>query len=231
MTITIVQGNDKELETSDVNIVIDVIRAFTFAHCAFIRGVDKILLVKTVEEAFELKGSNPTYLLAGEVNGLEIKGFDFDNSPSLISKYNLEGRTLVQKTTNGVKATLYSLDADSVFVTGYSNAKTTADYVKKFYCSNNQNKFINLVASHPSGDDDLACAKYIKGILEDNINDSSSEVVKRIKTSHVANKFFDPEQPEFNEEDITFCLKELESDFVMKVNQTNCIPRIERVDL
>ncbi|MGJ9383700.1 2-phosphosulfolactate phosphatase [Salipaludibacillus sp. CF4.18] len=231
MLIKIVQGNDKELEFSDVNVVIDVIRAFTFAHHAFIQGAKQILLVKTVEEAFELKKSNPSYLLAGEVKGRGIEGFDLDNSPSLISKCNLNGRSLVQKTTNGVNATLHALNADIVFVTGYSNAKNTADYVKKLYCSINQDNSIHLVASHLSGDDDLACAEYIKGILEENIIESAKMVEKRIQASHVAEKFYDSERPEFKEEDIAICLKELESDFVMIVNQTNRVPRIERVDI
>jgi len=57
-----------------------------------------------------LKASDPALLLAGEIKGLGIPGFDLDNSPYRVAQAKLEGRRLVQKTTNGVKATLAALD-------------------------------------------------------------------------------------------------------------------------
>jgi len=108
--IRILQGTDRRYPDADINIVIDVIRAFTVAHVAFLRGVREILLVNTVEEAMALKASDPALLLAGEIKGLGIPGFDLDNSPYRVAQAKLEGRRLVQKTTNGVKATLAALD-------------------------------------------------------------------------------------------------------------------------
>lgn len=73
MTITIVQGNDHSLPFSDIHIVIDVIRAFTVAHYAFLNGAKKILLVQTAEEALKLKESHPDYLLMEKNMGLRLK--------------------------------------------------------------------------------------------------------------------------------------------------------------
>ena len=42
-------------EVDGVVVVIDVLRAFTTAAFAFDRGADEILLVSTVEEAFEVR--------------------------------------------------------------------------------------------------------------------------------------------------------------------------------
>src|SRR5699024_11960730 len=95
-----------------------------------------------------------------------IRGFYLDNSHYNITSKNVAVKTLIQKTTNGIQATLQCLSSDHVFVTGYTNAKTTSQFIKHKF-ARDQRKSINIIASHPSGDDDLACAQYIKSILED----------------------------------------------------------------
>lgn len=94
-----------------------------------------------------------------------------------------------------------------------------------------QRKSINIIASHPSGDDDLACAQYIKSILENANAISSKEVAKRIKHSHVAKKFFDKSNPNFIPEDMECCMIELDTGFVMKVRNNDKIPMIEKVNV
>ncbi|PLR82412.1 2-phosphosulfolactate phosphatase [Bacillus canaveralius] len=230
MKITIHQGHQHQLEPSDINIVIDVIRAFTVAHYAFRGGVKEILLVKEVSQAVRLKEQYPNCLLAGEVGGLPIKGFDLDNSPRNVSTHNMFGKTIVQKTTNGVKATLNALEANDVFVTGFSNARSTAEYVKKL-AAQIDDAVINIIASHPDGDDDLACAQYMKSIIEGVYSMKAEEVVKRIVNCRAAEKFFDESQPEFDHDDIYFCIKELPEEFVMRVDVGRGIPRILMVTL
>jgi 2-phosphosulfolactate phosphatase len=229
MNIKIHQGNDHLFEPSDINVVIDVIRAFTVAHYALLNGAKEILLVGTLEEAFQLKKRHPDFLLAGEVAGLPIEGFDLDNSPARIANQDLTGKTLVQKTTNGVKATLHALNAEHVFVTGFSNARTTARHIANLCKQANRDNCINIIASHPSSDDDLACAEYMQQIIQGAIHSDSDDIVARIKGSIVASKFFDETKSEFNFMDILYCSRELDSPFVMKVNRSNPIPTIERI--
>lgn len=223
--IDIIQGNDKNLKDADINIVIDVIRAFTTSFVAFSNGAKEIMLVNEVEKAFELKRENPNYVLAGEIKALRIDGFDTDNSPYNMSKMDLENRTLIQKTTNGVKATLNSLNANRVFVTGFSNAKTLANYIKSLRDIDT----INIIASHPDGDDDLAVAEYLKcKILNQEIDTDST--IKRILESKASEKFFDIENRDFSEVDITnFCIKEVDSNFIMEVDKNSLIPTIRKV--
>ncbi|CAH0345430.1 2-phosphosulfolactate phosphatase [Bacillus sp. CECT 9360] len=229
MDVNIYQGNEHRLASADINIVIDVIRAFTVAHYAFLNGAKEILLAGTIDEAFDLKEMYPHYLLAGEVKGLPIDGFDLDNSPYRISMHDLTDRTLVQKTTNGVKATLHALDARHVFVTGFSNAKTTARYIRSLCKQANSSLQINIVASHPTSEEDLACAEYLKEIVLGGNFLHPKDVVARIKASRAAEKFFDETKPEFDPRDISICTRELNSSFVMKVNQASRIPSIERI--
>lgn len=233
--IRICQGTDKPYPAADVNVVIDVIRAFTVAHIAFQRGVREIFLVNTVEEAVTLRSQHPHYLLAGEIKGLPIPGFDLDNSPYRVSRSQLDGRTLVQKTTNGVKATLAALSARHVFVTGFSNAAHTASHVRSLV-ARGECRSINLIASHPQDDDDLACAEFIRGrVLQQDQLDPVT-VVSRIRGARSAAKFQATEPNEFEPRDLDFCVQEVASDFVMQVAQDQQVPCIrpcssERVDL
>ncbi|MGG4094504.1 2-phosphosulfolactate phosphatase [Paenibacillus lautus] len=228
MPIQIIQGHHHTLEASHINVVIDVIRAFTVAHYAFINGVQGIILAGTLDDALRLKKIDPDFLLAGEIQGLPIPGFELDNSPVRLHNLDLRKKFLIQKTTNGVTATLNALSTEHLFVTGFTNAKTTAEFIKRNLLKKDDDMIINLIASHPSGDDDLACAQYISEILQDTNRISAEETIERIRKSKAAEKFYDNEKPEFLQEDISFCIQELPSDFVMKVNLNKSNPLIER---
>ena len=227
MQVNIYQGRATSPQVAEITIVIDVIRAFTVAHYAFLQGASSIYLAETVEQAFQISEKQQELLLAGEVGGLPIEGFDLDNSPYDIKGKNLKKRTLIQVTTNGVRATLNNLSSEQVFVTGFANAKQTALFIKANIAETSK---VNIIASHPTGDDDLACAEYISSILKGSDAITKEEVIKRILHSSAAQKFFDKNKPNFKPEDILLCTKELNSGFVMKVNKLSKIPKIERVN-
>jgi 2-phosphosulfolactate phosphatase len=50
-------------QASGTTIIIDVFRAFTTEAYAFLQGAEKIIPVKTLEEAYELKKQNPEFVL------------------------------------------------------------------------------------------------------------------------------------------------------------------------
>ncbi|MDZ4074151.1 MAG: 2-phosphosulfolactate phosphatase [Hylemonella sp.] len=225
--IRILQGSDQPYPDADINIVIDVIRAFTVAHVAFLRGVREILLVNTVEEAMTLKASDPALLLAGEIKGLGIPGFDLDNSPYRVAQAELEGRRLVQKTTNGVKATLAALEARHVFVTGYSNAMNTARHVRHLLARKGL-RTVNVIASHAQDDDDLACAEYIRDQILGLDQLRVADVVERIRRSRPAAKFLAVSAGDFEPRDLDICVRAVPSGFVMEVDRLGKVPSIRR---
>ena len=226
----ILQGSSQPYPASDINIVIDVIRAFTVSHIAFLRGVREVLLVNTVEEALVLRANNPAYLLAGEIGGLPIEHFDLDNSPLTFSLADIEHKTLVQKTSNGVKATLLALNAETILVTGLSNARNTANYAQKI-AAGKEHCIINIIASHAGDDDDLACAGYIQDILLGLNKIKIEDIQSRIKNSRPAQKFFDPAQIKFDSRDMDFCTREIQCDFVMEVDKSAPTPRLIKKQL
>ena len=89
MQVNIYQGRAISPQVAEITIVIDVIRAFTVAHYAFLQGASSIYLAETVEQAFQISEKQQELLLAGEVGGLPIEGFDLDNSP-----YDIKGKNL-----------------------------------------------------------------------------------------------------------------------------------------
>lgn len=226
--IRILQGTEQPYPDADINIVIDVIRAFTVAHVAFLRGAREIQLVNTVEEALALKRRHPDYLLAGEIKGLGIPGFDLDNSPHRVARAELLGRTLVQKTTNGVKATLAALGARQVFVTGYSNAANTARHVRALLAGDGLPS-VNVIASHGYDDDDLACAEYIRDQILGLGQVAPETVVQRIRRSRPAAKFLVPEPGEFEPRDLDYCTQTPPSDFVMAVDRQGFVPTVRKL--
>ncbi len=185
MEIVISQGHYPPANPDGITVVIDVIRAFTTAHYAFAGGARCIHLVATAPEALAMKQADPTLLLAGEVNALPIDGFDFGNSPWEIQHADVRDRELVQRTTNGVIATLRARDSAAVLVAGLINAEATASYLLAHAPPR-----VVLVASHPTGDEDVACAEYIAGLLG-GPGIGLDEAAHRTRTAKAATKFYD----------------------------------------
>jgi 2-phosphosulfolactate phosphatase len=111
-------------------VVVDVLRAFTTAAAAFAGEVEEILLVSTVEEAFELRARYPDYLLIGEVDGLPVNGFDLPNSPSALQDLNLSSKRLVQRTTAGTQGVVRATGAERLLAASLCVASATCEYIK-----------------------------------------------------------------------------------------------------
>src|SRR5215467_3701560 len=84
-------------------VAVDVLRAFTTSAYAFAAGASHIFLCADVDEALAFKAANPGAVAMGEDRGRRIHGFDFSNSPVEVSKADLDGVTLVQRTSAGTR--------------------------------------------------------------------------------------------------------------------------------
>jgi 2-phosphosulfolactate phosphatase len=132
----------------------------------------------------------------------------------------------VQKTSNGVKATLLALNADTLLVTGLANAKNSALYARRLAAAKTACT-INIIASHADDDDDLACAEYIRDLVLDARAIDVEAIKRRIRESRPAQKFYDPNIPDaLDARDITHCAREVACDFVMQVDKSALPPRI-----
>lgn len=94
----------EKTSTTDVSIMVDALRASS----SIILGLNnfkEIIPCFTPEEAFEL-GEKYNAILAGEREGIKIKGFDIGNSPKAIETYKIPPEkkdTLILTTSNGTR--------------------------------------------------------------------------------------------------------------------------------
>ncbi len=109
-------------------VVIDVFRASTTTICLMERSLDELKVVATVEEAVSLKEKG--FVLIGERGAKPLQGFEFDNSPYLISKLDWSGKKVVLTTSNGTRALIAVQACKNVVVAGFRNIDAIADYVR-----------------------------------------------------------------------------------------------------
>jgi 2-phosphosulfolactate phosphatase len=198
-------------------VAIDVIRAFTTAAYAFAAGASDIILVGTVEEALALRERFPGALVMGEVDGLPVAGFDFDNSPTEIAAHDLSGRRLIQRTSAGTQGIVRSTLAERLLASSFVCAGATARYLRQL-----QPEMITFVITGilygRDGDEDTACADYLTALLRAERPDPAP-FIRRVYESTAGRLFTDPTHPEFSPIDLERCAEVDRFDFALVVER------------
>jgi 2-phosphosulfolactate phosphatase len=137
-------------------VVIDVMRAFTTAAWAFHLGAERIVLLRHLEEALELKSRTPGSLAFQD--GALQAGFDLANSPVQIQHLDLVGRTVFQRTSAGTQGALAASGCEPLICTGFATADATAAHLRL-----TQPDHLAFVITGEDGRaaEDVACAEYI----------------------------------------------------------------------
>jgi 2-phosphosulfolactate phosphatase len=151
---------DAEVPAGTVVIVIDVIRAFTTAAVAFERGATEIVCVPSVEAGRGLRRQHPDRLLAGEAGGLKPADFDFGNSPFEMSAAHLDGRRLIQATTNGTRGLVRYPAPAALLAVSARNVGATARWIGK-----NHGETPCILVCTGRTAEDWACARYLSELL------------------------------------------------------------------
>lgn len=198
-------------------IVIDVLRAFTTAAFAFDAGVEAIMPVSEIDEAFALRGEHPQWLIMGEEGGLPVKGFDFSNSPAALLEQDLTGRHMVQRTSSGTQGVVRSRNADRLLVSSLCCARATVEHVSRLQP---QSVTMVITGSHAEGlgDEDQACADYMEALMLGESIDAES-VIQRVRASQAGQKFIDPERPQFSPLDLELAVDVDRFSFAMVVRR------------
>jgi 2-phosphosulfolactate phosphatase len=164
-------------EARGVVIVIDVIRAFTVAAYACAGGARRLWLVRSTDEAFALRQQETRALLAGEIAGRLIPGFDLNNSPSLMAATNVQGRTIIQRTGAGTQGAAGAINATHLLVSSLANARATASYARNL--ADTTGGLVTLLPTQAPGpghqdvDEDIICADYLEALLREQENASA----------------------------------------------------------
>lgn len=111
---------------ADALIVIDQIRASTTITTLLDLGCSVLIVTGSLAAARRL-GRETGSLLVGERHTRRPPGFDYDNSPSILSRAPVRGRSVVLSTTNGTAMLRRVRRADRVLVGCIRNARACAE--------------------------------------------------------------------------------------------------------
>ncbi|MCP2329558.1 2-phosphosulfolactate phosphatase [Hamadaea flava] len=157
----VIMGMDAEMPVGGVVIVIDVIRAFTTAAVAFERGVTEIACARSVEVGRTLCQRYPDRLLVGEANGIKPPDFDLGNSPMELATAQLDGRALIQATSNGTLGLARCPDPVALLAVSARNVGAAARWI-----ASNHADAPRVILCTGRTAEDWACARYLAGLLD-----------------------------------------------------------------
>lgn len=218
MKITIYELIEGARKATGLTVIIDVFRAYSLEAYLFASGVEKIIPVSTIEEAFSLKRQNPEYLLAGERGGAKYEGFDFGNSPSSFVGEKLYGKTVIHTTSAGTQGISNAVNAEEIVVGSFVNATATARYIMA-----RNPETVSLVCMGKDGvrsaEEDTLCAEYLKELLEGKPAKNIDEELLNLRNTS-GRKFFDETRKTiFPERDFWMCIKRDIFPFVIKTGE------------
>jgi len=200
-----------------VTVVIDVFRAFSVACYAYARGARRIIPVAEIETALTLKREHPEYLAIGERGGRKVETFDFGNSPTEISQFDIRGKTLIQTTSAGTQGLTNASQADIVLTGSLVNAAAICAYIEKLGPERVSIVRMGLAAKERSTEDDL-CAELLRARLSGEGYDVSG-VRKALRAAPAAQKFFDPAATWAPEGDFDLCTDVDRFGFVLRMSR------------
>jgi 2-phosphosulfolactate phosphatase len=153
----------------EVAVVVDVLRAFSFAAYALDAGVECVILMDDVDETLALATVIPG-ALAGK-DGVPDDRFDLFNSPGqLLERHDLPGKTIVHRTTAGTVGAVASRHVPHLFCASFVVAGATVERIRQLGPDS-----VAFVITGGSGlaDEDLACAQYMAARLSGNDIDAA----------------------------------------------------------
>jgi len=207
-----------------VVVVLDVLRAFTVSAYALAGGARELLLVRGVEEALTLRDeAHPEALLAGEVGGRLIPGFDLNNSPARMQSAEVRDRLIIQRTGAGTQGAVNARHASRLLVASLVNARATATHAARLAAEVGADQ-ITLMPTAGSFEDggrqtieDDACADYLEALLTGNEDADAvlARSIERISAGECSGIFFQGME-DFPAGDVTAALAANRFDFAME---------------
>ncbi len=197
-------------------VVIDVMRACTVAAWALHLGASELILVDDVEQAVAVAAEIPESLLCKD--GAPDARFHLHNSPRHLLDLNVNGRTIVQRTTAGTRAAVAAQEADHLFCASFVVASATAKALRTI----GPGKLTFVVSGGLEADEDLACAEYIAELVDGGKPDARA-FLNRAFVSAAANDLREGVAKGFrgvSEHDVAMCLELDKFHFVMQAKRT-----------
>lgn len=197
--------------------IIDVFRAFTTAAVALANGATKIIMVRDVEQALALRAEGAGEICMGEVGGRAPPGFDLGNSPFEASKADIEGRTIIQRTSAGTQGIVAASQATRLYAGSLLTASATARAILRQAPTD-----VTLVAMGLDGarrsDEDELCAIHLRNLLQGRPG-STSGTRDVILAGPQIPAFHDPAKPHLHPRDLEIALEIDRYDFAVLISR------------
>lgn len=114
-------------------VIIDVLRATTTIITALHNGAAGLIPVADMDEVNKIAKNldSSQYLLCGEKNGVKIEGYHLGNSPLEYTPDNIEGKTLIFKTSNGTQAIARAGKAKEILIGSFLNIDSVVEALRE----------------------------------------------------------------------------------------------------
>ncbi|MFW6281757.1 MAG: 2-phosphosulfolactate phosphatase [bacterium] len=218
MDINIYQFIEGAKKAEGLTVIIDVFRAYTTACYLFANNAGSIYVTSEVEKARSLAKNIEESILIGERNGIKLEGFDYGNSPYIISKNNFNNKNIVFTTSAGTKGIINAKKAEKIITGSFVNASAVASYIK-----NKKPEKVSLVAMGINGikkaDEDILLAEHLKKLLQNKKTLSQDEIRTKLRYPAGTKFFNDETQKDMPKEDFEYSLKIDRFNFILKANK------------
>ncbi|MEQ8851470.1 2-phosphosulfolactate phosphatase [Gimesia sp.] len=169
--------------SGSVAVILDILRASSTMTYALNSGAEAIIPCQEIDEARELaaqlRSAGEQVLLGGERKGIQIEGFDLDNSPARYPADVVQDRKIVFTTSNGTRALKRAIQARRILIGAFLNLDALLKILKA------SDGLIYLVCAGTDGvvtGEDCLCAGAIASELveqceQDLVLDDSTRIV------------------------------------------------------
>ena len=144
-------------------VLIDILRFTSSMTTALSNGALSVETFADEETPLKLK-KEQNYLICGEYKGIQLDGYDFNNSPVDMTKENVECRKLAFCTTNGTYTRSVIYDYDKILAGSFLNFSALCKRLK------NDNEPVTLVCSgsgrKPAVEDIIFAGKVANYLIE-----------------------------------------------------------------
>lgn len=215
-TITILHQREGASRARGIAVIIDVLRASSTVCYLAAAGAGRIWAVADEAAAKALSRAHGPVVLIGERHGRRLPGFDWGNSPSLLTGAALANRTVVLTTSNGTQGLAAAQSAEEILTGGFVNAGAVVAYIRDRAASQ-----VSLVCMGSGGRpalEDTLCALYLKAALAGKPL-SFAPLRQAILRGSGAAAFRQSDGKDTPFEDLALCLDLDRFDFVLRVTK------------
>lgn len=211
-------------------VIIDVFRAFTCEPLMYHLGAREIIVESDVGKCRII---DPDGILVGEIDGIDIEGFDLGNSPARIMERGrpyFSGKRVIHRSTSGVTGTLAAMEhADEVLVGSFINAAATCAYIREMSPDEVSIVAMGVVPDKITTPEDEFCGDYMEHLLTGRPYDHVA-ALDAILSDESAQKFLRGDKAWYPREDVVYCLQRDSLNCVLRATSENGHVIVRKVD-